>query len=66
LKALDLQREFRIKKAHPKADGYLAKGTLQPPMTIKFRCGCLDSRPKSGTLQITEKEVADVLRITIA
>jgi hypothetical protein len=66
LKALDLQREFRIRKTYPKAEGFLAKGTLQPPMTIKFRCGCLDSRPTSGILQITEKEVADALGITIA
>jgi hypothetical protein len=57
--ALDLQREFRIR------DGYLARGTLQPPILISYRCGCLHSRPTVGVLEITEEEVCAALNIPI-
>ena len=61
--ALEFQREFRVRKAHPAGDAYIAKGALG--MTIKFRCACLHSRPTSGTLQITEEEIAQALGITV-
>jgi hypothetical protein len=60
LHALNLEREFRIR------DSYLPRGTLRPPITITFRCGCLHSRPASGTFEITEEEIAVALKIPIA
>jgi hypothetical protein len=57
--AVDLQREFRMRGE------YLPRGTLDPPMEIRFRHGCLDSRPNTGTCQITEEQVAQALNISI-
>lgn len=59
IKALTLTREFRIR------DGHLARGTLEPPMVIEYRCGCLHSRPRVGTCRITESAVAAALNIPI-
>jgi hypothetical protein len=58
--ALNLRREIRIR------EGYLPRGTLQPPILIAFRCGCLHSRPTVGTWEIMEEDVARALNIPIA
>jgi hypothetical protein len=55
-------------KTHQRATGggrfyFLAMmySVLVAPMTIEFRCGCLNSRPTSGVLHITEDEIAKAL-----
>jgi hypothetical protein len=65
LTAIEIQREIRVTKMHPDGYAYLAKGALEPPMEIKFRCGCLNSRPRSGAVQITEGEIVKTLGITV-
>jgi hypothetical protein len=61
LQAMELDREFPI--VHPT---YLPRGTLEPPMLIRYRCGCLHSRPTFGTFSITEQQIATALELDIA
>jgi hypothetical protein len=60
IRTIEMERQFRIR------DGYLPRGTIQPPTLIHLRCGCLHSRPTLGTFEITEDEIAAALNIPIA
>jgi hypothetical protein len=66
MKVLDLQYELRVISAHRSGDYYLAIQTQPSTTLIHFRCGCLHTRPTSGTIQIPREEIARTLPVTIA